>query len=47
MRACFENLMKLRPARAEQKSFIFPAGGPVSALQAAQAGCVRRIAQVV
>jgi DDE family transposase len=39
-------LEKLRPARAEQKSFIFPASGPVAALQAVQAGCVRRIAQL-
>jgi hypothetical protein len=37
-------LEKLR--LAEQKSFIFPASGPVSALQAVQAGCVRRIAQL-
>jgi hypothetical protein len=41
-----KDLEKLRPARAEQKSFIFPASGPVSALQAVQAGCVRRIAQL-
>jgi hypothetical protein len=39
-------LEKLRPAREEQKSFIFPASGPVAALQAVQAGCVRRIAQL-
>ena len=37
-----KDLEKLRPARAEQKSFIFPASGPVSALQEVQAGCVRR-----
>jgi len=41
-----KDLEKLRPARTEQKSFIFPASGPVSALQAVQAGCVRRIAQL-
>jgi hypothetical protein len=41
-----KDLEKLRPARAEQKSFIFPASGPVSALQAVQSGCVRRIAQL-
>src|SRR5208283_1009298 len=41
-----KDLEKLRPARSEQKSFIFPASGPVSALQAVQAGCVRRIAQL-
>jgi len=41
-----QELEKLRPARTEQKSFIFPASGPVSALQAVQAGCVRRIAQL-
>ena len=41
-----QELEKLRPARSEQKSFIFPASGPVSALQAVQAGCVRRIAQL-
>ena len=39
-------LEKLRPARSEQKSFIFPASGPVAALQEVQAGCVRRIAQL-
>ncbi len=39
-------LEKLRPARSEQKSFIFPASGPVAALQAVQAGGVRRIAQL-
>lgn len=41
-----KELEKLRPARSEQKSFIFPASGPVAALQAVQAGCVRRIAQL-
>jgi hypothetical protein len=39
-------LEKLRPAREEQKSFIFPCSGPVAALQEVQAGCVRRIAQL-
>ena len=39
-------LEKLRPGRAGQKSFIFPASGPVAALQAVQAGCVRRIARL-
>ena len=39
-------LEKLRPARSEQKSFIFPAGGPVAALQEVQVGGVRRIAQL-
>ena len=41
-----KELEKLRPARAEQKSFIFPASGPVAALQEVQAGGVRRIAQL-
>src|SRR5207244_1219202 len=41
-----EKLEKLRPARSEQKSFIFPASGPVAALQQVQAGCVRRIARL-
>jgi hypothetical protein len=40
------DLEKLRPGRSEQKSFIFPASGPVAALQEVQAGCVRRIAQL-
>jgi len=39
-------LEKLRPARSEQKSFIFPPSGPVAALQEVQAGGVRRIAQL-
>jgi hypothetical protein len=41
-----KELEKLRPAREDQKSFIFPASGPVAGLQAVQAGCVRRIAQL-
>jgi len=41
-----KDLEKLRPAREDQKSFIFPASGPVAALQEVQAGCVRRIAQL-
>jgi hypothetical protein len=41
-----QTLEKLRPARADQKSFIFPASGPAAALQVVQAGCVRRIAQL-
>jgi hypothetical protein len=41
-----KDLEKLRPGRSEQKSFIFPASGPVAGLQAVQAGCVRRIAQL-
>jgi hypothetical protein len=41
-----KELEKLRPARTEQKSFIFPASGPVAGLQEVQAGCVRRIAQL-
>src|SRR5271154_53271 len=39
-------LEKLRPARSEQKSFIFPPSGAVAALQEVQAGGVRRIAQL-
>jgi hypothetical protein len=39
-------LEQLRPARAAQKSFIFPASGPVAALQEVQAGGVRRIARL-
>jgi hypothetical protein len=41
-----KELEKSRPARSEQKSFIFPASGPVAGLQEVQAGCVRRIAQL-
>lgn len=41
-----KDLEKLRPAREDQKSFIFPSSGPVAALQEVQAGCVRRIAKL-
>jgi len=41
-----KDLEKLRPAREDQKSFIFPSGGPVAALQEVQAGCVRGIAKL-
>jgi hypothetical protein len=41
-----KKLERLRPAREVQKSFIFPASGPVAALQEVQAGCVRRIARL-
>src|SRR5438445_3262972 len=41
-----QELEKLRPARQEQKSFIFPSSLPVAALQEVQAGCVRRIAKL-
>ena len=40
------DLEKLRPKRAEQKSFIFPASSPVAALQQVQSGLVRRIAKL-
>jgi len=40
-----KDLEKLRPEREEQKSFIFPASEPVSALQQVQSGLVRRIAK--
>ena len=40
------DLEKLRPERAEQKSFIFPSSEPVSGLQDVQSGLVRRIAQL-
>ena len=40
-----ENLQALRPAREEQKSFIFPNSEPLQGLQNVQAGLVRRIAQ--
>ena len=40
-----EDLMALRPAREQQKSFIFPSSQPVQALQAVQAGTVRELAQ--
>ena len=39
-------LKKLRPARAEQKSFIFPASKHLEALQQVQAGGVQRIAKL-
>lgn len=39
-------LEKLRPERDVQKSFIFPASGPISALQQVQAGLVGRIAKL-
>jgi len=41
-----KELEKLRPARQEQKSFIFPSSLPVAALQEVQVGCVRRIAKL-
>lgn len=40
-----EKLAALRPARAEQKSFIFPNSQPLEGLQNVQAGMVRKIAQ--
>ena len=40
-----KELEKLRPAREDQKSFIFPSSGPVAALQQVQVGCVRQIAK--
>lgn len=40
-----EKLDALRPARAAQKSFIFPSSQPIQGLQNVQAGLVRRIAQ--
>ena len=41
-----QELEKQRPARAVQKSFIFPSSQPVSALQEVQSGLVRRIAKL-
>jgi hypothetical protein len=41
-----KDLEKLRPKREDQKSFIFPASGPVAALQEVQSGLVRRIAKL-
>ena len=38
-------LEQLRPERAVQKSFIFPASAPLSALQQVQSGLVRRVAK--
>jgi len=40
------DLEKQRPARAVQKSFIFPSSRPVSGLQEVQSGLVRRIAKL-
>lgn len=40
-----KKLEALRPERNVQKSFIFPASAPVSALQQVQSGLVRRIAK--
>jgi hypothetical protein len=39
-------LEKLRPPRQVQKSFIFPASKPISALQEVQSGLVRRVAKL-
>jgi len=39
-------LEQLRPERETQKSFLFPASGPVRALQEVQSGLVRRIAKL-
>ena len=41
-----ETLEELRPARAEQKSFILPSSGPVAALSQVHSGAVRRIAKL-
>jgi len=41
-----QELEKLRPKRAVQKSFIFPSSQPVSALQEVQRGLVGRIARL-
>lgn len=41
-----KGLEKLRPAREEQKSFIFPSSQPVQGLQQILAGSVRRIARL-
>jgi hypothetical protein len=41
-----QELEKLRPERAVQKSFIFPSSAPVSGLQQVQSGLVRRIAKL-
>jgi hypothetical protein len=41
-----KDLEKLRPKREVQKSFIFPASGPINALQEVQSGLVRRIAKL-
>jgi hypothetical protein len=42
----FHDFTQERPAREEQKSFIFPASKPVAGLQQVQAGAVRRIAKL-
>lgn len=41
-----EKLEKLRPARKDQKSFIFPSSEPIQGLQQVQAGLVQRIAKL-
>jgi hypothetical protein len=41
-----QELEKLRPERAVQKSFIFPASKPIRALQEVQSGLVRRVAKL-
>jgi len=41
-----KGLEKLRPEREVQKSFVFPASGPVTSLQEVQSGLVRRIARL-
>lgn len=41
-----KELEKLRPEREVQKSFIFPASKPISALQEVQSGLVRRVAKL-
>ena len=41
-----KGLEKLRPARALQKSFIFPSSQPITGLQAVQSGLVRRVAKL-
>lgn len=41
-----DQLAALRPARAEQKSFILPSSEPLQGLQQVQAGVVRRIAKL-
>jgi hypothetical protein len=41
-----KELEKRRPAREVQKSFIFPASGPVNGLQEVQSGLVGRIAKL-
>lgn len=41
-----KDLEKQRPARKDQKSFIFPSSEPIIALQEVQSGLVRRIARL-